>query len=102
MLFRSINLAEKKVSVQEVDYLDSAWTAIEVVRTDAEVSLEELSEKSLDAKFYERIVDYAMRNQLVLAVRTKGDLDESVRAQLAEKQAAYRAENKPDRPEDNE
>ena len=100
--YLTINLAEKKVSVQEVDYLDSTWTAIEVVRTDAEVSLEELSEKSLDAKFYERIIDYAMRNQLVLAVRTKGDLDESVRAQLAEKQAAYRAENKPDRPEDNE
>ena len=97
-----INLAEKKVSVQEVDYLDSTWTSIEVVRTDAEVSLEELSEKSLDAKFYERIIDYAMRNQLVLAMRTKGDLDEAVKAKLAEQQAAYRAENKPDRQEDNE
>ena len=100
--YLAINLAEKKVSVQEVDYLDSTWTAIEVVRTDAEVSLEELSEKSLDAKFYDRIIDYAMRNQLVLAERTRGDLDEAVKAQLAEKQAAYRAENKPDRPEDNE
>lgn len=100
--YLTINLAEKKVSVQEVDYLDSTWTSIEVVRTDAEVSLEELSEKSLDAKFYERIIDYAMRNQLILATRTKGDLDESVKAELAEKQAAYRAENKPDRPEDNE
>ena len=97
-----INLAEKKVSVQEVDYLDSTWTSIEVVRTDAEVSLEELSEKSLDAKFYERIIDYAMRNQLVLAMRTKGDMDEAVKAKLAEQQAAYRAENKPDRQEDNE
>lgn len=97
-----INLAEKKVSVQEVDYLDSTWTSIEVVRTDAEVSLEELSEKSLDAKFYERIIDYAMRNQLVLAMRTKGNMDEAVKAKLAEQQAAYRAENKPDRQEDNE
>ena len=97
-----INLAEKKVSVQEVDYLDSTWTSIEVVRTEAEVSLEELSEKSLDAKFYERIIDYAMRNQLVLAMRTKGDMDEAVKAKLAEQQAAYRAENKPDRQEDNE
>ena len=97
-----INLAEKKVSVQEVDYLDSTWTSIEVVRTDAEVSLEELSEKSLDAKFYERIIDYAMRNQLVLAMRTKGNMDEAVKAKLAEQQAAYRAENKPDRQDDNE
>ena len=97
-----INLAEKKVSVQEVDYLDSTWTSIEVVRTDAEVSLEELSEKSLDAKFYDRIIDYAMRNQLVLAMRTKGNMDEAVKAKLAEQQAAYRAENKPDRQEDNE
>ena len=88
--------------MQEVDYLDSTWTSIEVVRTDAEVSLEELSEKSLDAKFYERIIDYAMRNQLVLAMRTKGNMDEAVKAKLAEQQAAYRAENKPDRQEDNE
>lgn len=100
--YLAINLAEKKVSVQEVDYLDSTWTAIEVVRTDAAVSLEELSEKSLEGKFYERIIDYAMRNQLVLALRTKGDIDDALKAQLAEKQAAYRDENKPDRPEDNE
>ena len=97
-----INLAEKKVSVQEVDYLDSTWTAIEVVKTDVEVSLEELSEKSLDARFYDRVIDYAMRNQLILAERTKGDLDEALKAQLAEAQEAYRAEHKPDRPEDNE
>lgn len=50
--YLAINLAEKKVSVQEVNYLDSTWTAIEVVRTDAAVSLEELSEKSLEGKFY--------------------------------------------------
>ena len=100
--YLAINLAEKKVSVQEVNYLDSTWTAIEVVRTDAAVSLEELSEKSLEGKFYERIIDYAMRNQLVLALRTKGDMDDALKAQLAEKQAAYRDENKPDRPEDNE
>ena len=100
--YLAINLAEKKVSVQEVNYLDSTWTAIEVVRTDAAVSLEELSEKSLEGKFYERIIDYAMRNQLVLALRTKGDIDDALKAQLAEKQAAYRDENKPDRPEDNE
>ncbi|MGM9540934.1 hypothetical protein [Anaerovibrio sp.] len=97
-----INLAEKKVSVQEIDYLDSTWTAIEVVKTDVEVSLEELSEKSLDARFYDRIIDYALRNQLVLAERTRGDLDEALKAQLAEAQEAYREAHKPDRPEDNE
>lgn len=96
-----INLAEKSVSVQEVDYLDSTWTAIEVVRTDVEVSLDELSEKSLDAKFYDRIIDYAMRNQLVLAERTRGDLDEALKADLAARQEAYRAAHVPDRPEDN-
>lgn len=96
-----VNLAEKSVSVQEVDYLDSTWTAIEVVKTDVEVSLEELSEKSLDAKFYDRIIDYALRNQLVLAERTRGDLDEALKADLAARQEAYRAANVPDRPEDN-
>ena len=43
-----------------------------------------------------------MRNQLILAQRTKGDLDEALKAQLAEAQEAYREAHKPDRPEDNE
>ncbi|MDD3114908.1 MAG: hypothetical protein PHQ44_04155 [Anaerovibrio sp.] len=97
-----INLAEKKVHVQEIDYLDSTWTALDVVRSDAAVSLEELSDKSLEARFYERIIDFALRNQLILAERTKGDLDEALKAELLKAQEAYRAENPPDRPEDNE
>lgn len=100
--YLTINLAEQKVTVEEIDYLDSTWTSIEVVKADTEVSLEELSEKNLDAKFYDRIIDFALRNQLVLALRTKGDLDEATQAKLKEAQDAYRAEHEPDRPEDNE
>lgn len=100
--YLTINLPEKKVSVNEVNYLDSTWTTLAVERSDAEISLEELSEKSLDARFYDRIIDFALRNQLVLADRTKGDLEASVREKLAAAQEAYRVDNRPDRPSDNE
>lgn len=94
--YLTINLPEKKVSVNEVNYLDSTWTTLAVERSEAEISLEELSEKSLDARFYDRIIDFALRNQLVLADRTKGDLEASVREKLAAAQEAYRADNRPD------
>ena len=101
--YLTFDLEEKKVSVDELDYLDSTWSTIGVERSeDAWVSLEELSDKSLDAKFYDRIIDFAMRNQLVLAERTKGRLSVEDRAELAEAQAAYRTANAPDRPSDNE
>lgn len=100
--YLTINLPEKKVSVNEVNYLDSTWTTLAVEHSDAEISLEELSEKSLDARFYDRIIDFALRNQLVLADRTKGDLEASVREKLAAAQEAYRADNRPDRHSDNE
>ena len=100
--YLTINLPEKKVSVNEVNYLDSTWTTLAVERSEAEISLEDLSEKSLDARFYDRIIDFALRNQLVLADRTQGDLETSVREKLATAQEAYRADNRPDRPSDNE
>lgn len=100
--YLTINLPEKKVSVNEVNYLDSTWTTLAVERSEAEISLEDLSEKSLDARFYDRIIDFALRNQLVLADRTQGDLEASVREKLAAAQEAYRADNRPDRLSDNE
>ena len=100
--YLTINLPEKKVSVDEVNYLDSTWTALATERSEAEISLGDLSEKSLDARFYDRIIDFAMRNQLVLADRTKGDLEPSVRDELLAAQEKYRAANRPDRPSDNE
>lgn len=100
--YLTINLPEKKVSVNEVNYLDSTWTTLAVERSEAEISLGDLSEKSLDARFYDRIIDFALRNQLVLADRTQGDLEAPVREKLAAAQEAYRADNRPDRPSDNE
>lgn len=100
--YLTINLPEKKVSVNEVNYLDSTWTTLAVERSEAEISLGNLSEKSLDARFYDRIIDFALRNQLVLADRTQGDLEAPVREKLAAAQEAYRADNRPDRPSDNE
>ena len=100
--YLTINLPEKRVSVNEVNYLDSTWTTIAVEPSDAEISLETLSEKSLDARFYDRIIDFALRNQLVLADRTRGDLEQPIRDGLAAAQETYRHENRPDRPSDNE
>lgn len=100
--YLTINLPEKKVSVNEVNYLDSTWTTLAVERSEAEISLGDLSEKSLDARFYDRIIDFALRNQLVLADRSQGDLEAPVREKLADAQEAYRADNRPDRPSDNE
>lgn len=100
--YLTINLPEKKVSVNEVNYLDSTWTTLAVERSEAEISLGDLSEKSLDARFYDRIIDFALRNQLVLADRTQGDLEAPVREKLAAAQEAYRADNMPDRLSDNE
>ena len=82
--------------------MDSTWTTLAVERSEAEISLGDLSEKSLDARFYDRIIDFALRNQLVLADRTQGDLEAPVREKLAAAQEAYRADNMPDRPSDNE
>ena len=100
--YLTINLPEKRVYVNEVNYLDSTWTTLAVERSEAEISLEDLSEKSLDARFYDRIIDFALRNQLVLADRTRGDLEADVREKLATAQEEYRAGNRPDRPSDNE
>lgn len=100
--YLTINLPAKKVSVNEINYLDSTWTSIDVERSEAEVSLEELSDKNLEARFYDRVIDFALRNQLVLADRTRGDLEKPVRDKLAAAQEAYRGANKPDRPSDNE
>lgn len=97
-----INLTERKVTVQEIDYLDSTWTALDVVKGDEEVSLAELSEKNLEAKFYDRVIDFALRNQLVLAERTKGSLDDATKERLRIAQEEYRSANPPDRPEDNQ
>ncbi len=101
--YLTFDMEEKKVSVDELDYLDSTWSTIEVERSeDAWISLEELSDKSLDARFYDRIIDFAMRNQLVLAERTKGILTDEDRAELAKAQQEYRDAHVPDRPSDNE
>ena len=43
--YLTINLPEKKVSVNEVNYLDSTWTTLAVESSEAEISLEDLSEK---------------------------------------------------------
>ena len=66
------------------------------------MALQDLSEKSLDYKFYARIIDFAKRNQVKLGKRTDSQLSEEDYISLLGAQEQYRSENKPEKPEDNE
>lgn len=100
--YLTINLAERTVLVRQVDYLDSTWTTLEVQKPDTSLKLDELSSKSLDAAFYQRVIDFALRNQLKLALKVNSQLPQAQIEVLTKAQEAYRAQNKPDKPDDNE
>lgn len=72
------------------------------VKLEKKIKLDTLSPKSLDYKFYSRIIDFSQRNQLKLALRVNRNLDTSEQDKFAQAQAEYRAANKPEKLEDNE
>ena len=100
--YTEINLQTNEISIRQIDYLDSTWTTIDTVKPERTVALQDLSEKSLDYKFYARIIDFAKRNQVKLGKRTDSQLSEEDYISLLGAQAQYRSENKPEKPEDNE
>lgn len=100
--YLTINLTDKSVLVREVDYLDSTWTAIDIQKPDTSIKLEDLSSKSLDGIFYQKVIDFAMRNQLKLAIRVNSQLPKEQMEVLTKAQEAYRAEHTPEKTEDNE
>ena len=100
--YLQIDLNTKEIIVEEVDFLDSTWTALEQVKLEKKIKLDTLSPKSLDYKFYSRIIDFSQRNQLKLALRVNRNLDTSEQDKFAQAQAEYRAANKPEKLEDNE
>lgn len=100
--YYEINLQDMTVYFKQQDFLDSTFTTLAGNRPDRTVKLDTLSEKSFDRIFYNRIIDYAMRNRVKLALRSNKNADNELLAQMQAEQDEYRAQNKATDSRDNE
>ena len=92
--YYEINLQDMTVYFKQQDFLDSTFTALAGNRPDRTVKLDTLSEKSFDRMFYNRIIDYAMRNRVKLALRSNKNAENELLAKMQAEQDEYRAQNK--------
>ncbi|WP_051533371.1 hypothetical protein [Anaerovibrio sp. RM50] len=97
-----INLKDNTVYFKQQDFIDSTWTTLAVNNPDRTVQLDQLSEKSFDSSFYKRIIDYALRNRVKLAIRSNGHISDELLAKMQAEQDEYRAQNKAYDARDNE
>jgi hypothetical protein len=100
--YYEINLQDMTVYFKQQDFLDSTFTALAGNRPDRTVKLDTLSEKSFDRMFYNRIIDYAMRNRVKLALRSNKNAENDLLAKMQAEQDEYRAQNKATDSRDNE
>ena len=100
--YYEINLQDMTVYFKQQDFLDSTFTALAGNRPDRTVKLDTLSEKSFDRMFYNRIIDYAMRNRVKLALRSNKSAENELLAKMQAEQDEYRAQNKATDSRDNE
>lgn len=100
--YYEINLQDMTVYFKQQDFLDSTFTALAGNRPDRTVKLDSLSEKSFDRMFYNRIIDYAMRNRVKLALRSNKNAENELLAKMQAEQDEYRAQNKATDSRDNE
>ena len=100
--YYEINLQDMTVYFKQQDFLDSTFTALAGNRPDRTVKLDTLSEKSFDRMFYNRIIDYAMRNRVKLALRSNKNAGNELLAKMQAEQDEYRAQNKATDSRDNE
>ena len=100
--YYEINLQDMTVYFKQQDFLDSTFTALAGNRPDRTVKLDTLSEKSFDRMFYNRIIDYAMRNREKLALRSNKNAENELLAKMQAEQDEYRAQNKATDSRDNE
>ncbi|HAF31860.1 MAG TPA: hypothetical protein DCG76_02710 [Anaerovibrio sp.] len=100
--YYEINLQDMTVYFKQQDFLDSTFTALAGNRPDRTVKLATLSEKSFDRMFYNRIIDYAMRNRVKLALRSNKNAGNELLAKMQAEQDEYRAQNKATDSRDNE
>ena len=80
--FVIINMRDGTVQVKEHEELDSNWGILSTMKSDAITSLVSLSDKSVDKKFYQSIIDYANTHQEELISHTKGLLRRSDKKKL--------------------
>lgn len=69
-----LNTKEKTVLVRRHEDLDSDWGVITADTSDEGRSYDSLSDKDVDKKFYQAIIDYADAHQKELIEKTKGKL----------------------------
>jgi len=100
--YYEINLQDMTVYFKQQDFLDSTFTALAGNRPDRTVKLATLSEKSFDRMFYNRIIDYALRNRVKLALRSNKNAGNELLAKMQAEQDEYRAQNKATDSRDNE
>ena len=100
--YYEINLQDMTVYFKQQDFLDSTFTALAGNRPDRTVKLATLSEKSFDRMFYNRIIDYALRNRVKLALRSNKNAENELLAKMQAEQDEYRAQNKATDSRDNE
>ena len=100
--YYEINLQDMTVYFKQQDFLDSTFTTLAGNRPDRTVKLDTLSEKSFDRMFYNRIIDYAMRNRVKLALRSNKNAESELLAKMQAEQDEYRAQNKATDSRDNE
>ena len=100
--YYEINLQDMTVYFKQQDFLDSTLTTLAENRPDRTIKLDTLSEKSFDRMFYSRIIDYAMRNRVKLALRSNKNAENELLAKMQAEQDEYRAQNKATDSRDNE
>lgn len=100
--YYEINLQDMTVYFKQQDFLDSTLTTLAGNRPDRTVKLDTLSEKSFDRIFYNRIIDYAMRNRVKLALRSNKNAENELLVKMQAEQDEYRAQNKATDSRDNE
>ena len=87
--YLEFDIKEQTVRIKQVDYIDSTFTTIEENKPNQVINLKDLAAKSLDAKFYNAILDYGMRHQVRLAERANSKISAEFKAKLKEAQDEY-------------
>ncbi len=69
-----LNTKDKTVTIRRHEDLDSGWGIINVETSEEPTSYGDLSERDVDRKFYQAIIDYATAHQKEIIEKTKGKL----------------------------
>lgn len=102
-----IDLRTGVVHVTAHEDLDSTWGTLSREENTKEIALTELSDKDVERKFIDAIINYSMSHQEAMIRRSRGILSDADRAALEEKkqkmlESADNANEKPAKKDKNE